>query len=154
MKKIIITSLLFSLCLGSLWSQEQRPSGELRQRLEAMKVAFITEKIGLSPEQAQQFWPLYNDYQDQQKAVRQKYKPQKRLQLMSDAELKTHLLNSLEQEAELLTLKRTFFETAQSSISIRQIVLLREAEKEFNKEVLRRMVERQRNARRRPGNNN
>jgi hypothetical protein len=117
-----------------------------------MKVAFITEKTGLTPEQAQNFWPLYNAYQAEQKSIRQKYRPGKRLEIMSDAELKTHLLNTLEQEEALLALKRQFFEDAQSSISIRQIVLLREAEQEFNKEVLRRMVDRQRNARRRPGN--
>lgn len=153
MRKIVISSLFFLLSFNSIWSQEQAPTGELRQRLEAMKVAFITEKTGLTPKQAQSFWPLYNVYQKEQKAVRQKYRPQKRLELMSDAELRTHLLNTLAQEAELLELKRGFFEAAQESISVRQVALLRQAEQEFNKEVLRRMVDRQRNARRRPGIN-
>lgn len=152
MKKIIITSLLFLAGISSLWSQNQESNGALRQQLEAMKVAFITEKIGLTPEQAQNFWPLYNAYQTEQKAVRKKYRPGKRLELMSDSELKTYLLNTLEQEETLLALKRQFFEDAQASISVRQIALLRKAEQEFNKEVLRKMVDRQRNAQRKPGN--
>lgn len=153
MKQIVITSLLILGQLGCLWSQGQRPTGEFRQKLEAMKVAFITEKINLTTEQAQQFWPLYNSFQENQKAIRQKYQPQKRLALMSDEEISTFLFNSLDQEAELLALKRKFFADAQDRITIRQIALLREAEKEFNKEVLRRMMEQQRNLRRRRNNN-
>ena len=31
-------------------------------RLEALKIAYITKKMDLSPEEAQKFWPIYNQY--------------------------------------------------------------------------------------------
>ncbi len=32
------------------------------QELKSQKIAFFTDKIGLTPEEAQIFWPIYNDY--------------------------------------------------------------------------------------------
>ena len=41
-----------------------------KEKIEAMKVAFITQKLDLSSKEAQVFWPLYNDYQDKLQALR------------------------------------------------------------------------------------
>jgi hypothetical protein len=39
-------------------------------RLEALKIAYITNKLNLSPEEAQRFWPIYNLYADELKSAR------------------------------------------------------------------------------------
>ncbi len=31
-------------------------------RLEALKIAYVTKKMDLSPDEAQRFWPFYNQY--------------------------------------------------------------------------------------------
>lgn len=35
------------------------------ERLNAYKIAFFTKKLNLSTQEAQRFWPVYNDYQNQ-----------------------------------------------------------------------------------------
>ncbi|HVU83461.1 MAG TPA: hypothetical protein VHC50_01380 [Puia sp.] len=40
-------------------------------RLEALKIAYITKKMDLSPEEAQKFWPIYNQYAAELKQARQ-----------------------------------------------------------------------------------
>lgn len=64
--KYIFTLLVF---IGSfqLVSQAQQRDGE---RLEALKVAYLTKKLSLTSEEAQKFWPVYNDYMDELKKVR------------------------------------------------------------------------------------
>ncbi len=149
-KTILFFSFILCSCL-SLGAQNEGPS---RQRIEAMKVGFITEKVGLSTEQAQVFWPFYNEYEEAKKAIRKKYRPSRKIDQMSDAELETQMLNSFKQEQELLDLKKVFFTKAKSVISIRQIALLRSAEQEFNREVLKRMVNlREKRQQRLNGNN-
>jgi hypothetical protein len=143
----IILLLLLALPILS-YAQD----GRLRGRIEAMKVAFITEKTGLSPEQAQQFWPMYNEYQDAQKAIRNKYPVNRNIEQLSDEALEAQMLRNFEREQELLDLKKTYFEKMQAVISLRQIALLNMAEQEFNKEVLRRMMNLQQ--RRQRQNNN
>ncbi|MDP4132167.1 MAG: hypothetical protein Q8939_18570 [Bacteroidota bacterium] len=41
-------------------------------RLEALKIAYITNKLNLSPEEAQKFWPIYNQYAVEIKVTRLK----------------------------------------------------------------------------------
>lgn len=64
--KYIFTLLVF---IGSfqLVSQAQQRDGE---RLEALKVAYLTKKLSLTSEEAQKFWPVYNEYMDELKKVR------------------------------------------------------------------------------------
>ena len=57
MKKITI--VLFFLLLHSYFCTAQQ--GDDR-KIEAIRVAFITRELNLSPQEAQQFWPVYNNY--------------------------------------------------------------------------------------------
>ena len=45
-------------------------------KVEALKVSFITEKISLTPQEAQSFWPLYNEYNDKIKFARKNFRHQ------------------------------------------------------------------------------
>ena len=38
--------------------------GRMNERIKAQKVAFITEKLSLTAEEAQQFWPIYNAFEE------------------------------------------------------------------------------------------
>lgn len=64
MKKFIaFTTCLFAAVL--LFAQPQgKPSDEQRkkewERIQAEKIAFITQELDLTPEEAQVFWPVYN----------------------------------------------------------------------------------------------
>ena len=40
-------------------------------RLEALKIAYITKNLDLSPEEAQKFWPVYNQYSAELKKARE-----------------------------------------------------------------------------------
>src|SRR5882762_10293643 len=48
-------------------AQRERPREGL---IETMKIAFITKRLNLTPEEAQRFWPIYNTYAGE---VRQAY---------------------------------------------------------------------------------
>mgnify|MGYP000632666591 FL=1 len=36
-----------------------------------MKIAFITKRLNLTPEESQRFWPVYNQYEAEKKQIRQ-----------------------------------------------------------------------------------
>lgn len=64
---LILLLSLVGLCNVHAHAQDGR-------RLEALKVAWLTKKLDLSPEEAQRFWPVYNRYTDEIRAVRQEQK--------------------------------------------------------------------------------
>ncbi len=54
--------LLFPLLALQFASQAQTKEGDIDDNIKSQKIAFFTEKLSLTPEEAQQFWPVYNDY--------------------------------------------------------------------------------------------
>jgi hypothetical protein len=64
MKRILLTVLFTSIFgIALLYSQER---GE---RIEALKVAFITKQLQLTAQEAQKFWPVYNGYENEMKSM-------------------------------------------------------------------------------------
>jgi len=62
MQKIIITIGLFLFIAGA-FAQPGKGKHEDFEKYKAMKVSFMTEKLELTPEEAQQFWPIYNEFE-------------------------------------------------------------------------------------------
>ena len=44
------------------------------ERIEALKVAYMTQTLKLTADEAQKFWPVYNSYMDEMKKVKQSNK--------------------------------------------------------------------------------
>jgi len=66
--KYIYTLILLSvLFLGSRNSFAQET--DKKQEIKSQKIAFFTDKIGLTPEEAQVFWPIYNAYWDRKNSI-------------------------------------------------------------------------------------
>lgn len=61
MKKICLI-ITFAFIAGFAKAQEDIPSEKQQQNIEALKVAFISKELALTPEEAQKFWPVYNQY--------------------------------------------------------------------------------------------
>jgi hypothetical protein len=53
-----IAAALFMLMIAGGLEAQNSP----KEKVEAMRVAFITNRLDLSPEEAKQFWPIYNSY--------------------------------------------------------------------------------------------
>lgn len=57
MKKFIIPILVLFISINT-FSQSKK------DKIKALKVSFLTERLELTPEEAQKFWPVYNAYDD------------------------------------------------------------------------------------------
>jgi Skp family chaperone for outer membrane proteins len=62
MKKSVLISAL--ICILSFASFAQRGNPEIDfEKFKSQKIAFITEKLNLTPKEAQEFWPVYNQFE-------------------------------------------------------------------------------------------
>ena len=68
MKKLYILSILICIA-GFARAQEEIPSEKRQQDIEALKVAFISRELELTPDEAQKFWPVYNQYSKELKTI-------------------------------------------------------------------------------------
>ena len=150
----IRNTFLVALTLISFSSFAQRGGnwrGE-REKLEALKVAFITQELALSPEEAQQFWPVYNAMEEELKTLR-KEKWGNRIKAgaglnfdtMTDEELEERLDKEFESIEQETAIKRKYFEQLKGVIPMRKVVLLYRAEERFKVKLLHELKKRRDN---------
>ncbi|MCY7420528.1 MAG: hypothetical protein LH478_02165 [Chitinophagaceae bacterium] len=66
MKKILLLTLFLLNINYFCYSQAENR----RNNIEAIQIAYLTRDLSLSVEEAQKFWPVYNEYRDELLAVR------------------------------------------------------------------------------------
>ncbi len=146
----ISTSLILLLAI-SQWSFAQGPpppdGGKGRDKIEAAKIGLISERLGLTPEEAEKFWPVYNEYSQKRREnhrqfqeARRKYNPE----TASDRETEEMLRLGRQTKERQLKIEKEYSERLLSVISSRQLLSLQEAEREFREMLLKRLEQRQR----------
>ncbi len=62
MKKMFTLMMIVALSLtGYVYAQDQ-PDPKEQEKIQALEIAFISRKLNLTTEEAQRFWPIYNEY--------------------------------------------------------------------------------------------
>ena len=73
--KTFFTLVTGLLIFTSTNAQRQRPDMDARvaelKKIQAMELAFITKELNLNPQEAQKFWPIFNQYRNDLKQAAQ-----------------------------------------------------------------------------------
>ncbi|MGJ8745301.1 sensor of ECF-type sigma factor [Polaribacter sp.] len=72
MKKLYYILLCTAFYSISLVAQSNNQEG--KDKIKALKVAYFTEQLELTTKEAQEFWPLYNAYDQEQRLLRHEFK--------------------------------------------------------------------------------
>jgi hypothetical protein len=108
--------------------------GNNKERIHAIKVGFITEKIQLTTDQAAKFWPVYNRYEDERGTLRRnfyaKYPRDKQQDQQSSMQ---YVDDNLAYQEQQVALKRKYKDEFLKIISAQQLAQLYQAEREFKK---------------------
>lgn len=145
MKHTIITLLL--LLPAFVWGQMGHPSElspEKRKEIEGMKVAYLTTKMDLTPEEAQVFWPVYNQFRDEmdthRSEGRKKFKTFKINQdELTDDELVEHMKFKFDHERERIVIEERYFKKFVDTLSPQKVLAMMEAEEGFKRELLKKV---------------
>jgi Spy/CpxP family protein refolding chaperone len=148
MKTKIIYPIVFLLISTLSFSQGFK---EKKEKVKALKVAYITEQLDLTKEEAQKFWPIYNAFDDKQaelrhekmRAILDRFEPGN-VDKLSEKDASTLLTQMEVVEESLFTLRKKFIKDLQGVLSAKKIVKLKKAEEDFNRTLLKQMKERRR----------
>lgn len=146
-----ILILSFFLLGNSTFSQpgQQKFFKEKRDKIKAQKIAFITDKLDLSPETAQVFWPVYNEAEEvkekEMKNFRENYNIRKiDLDELSEQEVMEIADGYILHHDKMNDIDKLYHAKYKTVLTPKQIVLLYEAEKEFKLVLLKQVREHQR----------
>ncbi len=146
--KNYISILAFLILATGVTAQEQKERKEDKKRkqkserrdsrMEAKKIGYITEELDLSTEEAQKFWPVYNEFQEKMKSLNEETRKKGRSDKdFNDAEAETFLNTIFEREQTKLDLKKTYFKKMETAISKAKVAKLYTIENKFRDKVYR-----------------
>jgi hypothetical protein len=72
MKKYVLIIVVFINSLFTAKAQDdlQGDDNKRQEKIQALYVAYITQKLELSPDEAQKFWPVHTQFTNELKAVK------------------------------------------------------------------------------------
>lgn len=147
--KRLITLVLAALIAAPLFAQPEGPERlrQKKEKVDAMKAAFITQELELTPEEAQKFWPVFNEMDKKIEAYRLKDVEQhmkmreegKTLEDLSDDEVNKMMIERFNDEAAILEIKKAYHEKYLKILGTKRTARLYMAERKFQRELMRKM---------------
>lgn len=116
-------------------------------KIKSLKVAFITERVDLTSNEATMFWPVYNEHEDALAQIRRKERLEIKSKMvdfenLSDTEANKLLDQLIELEKEKQQLNVEFLSNIREVISPKKTFLLIKAEEDFKRRLLKQIQQR------------
>jgi len=146
MKNAIIFSILLITAAAGFSQGPPGPPPVDEEKIEALRIAFLTRYLDLSVEEAQKFWPVYNKMQDEIKVIINKEKDLrsgKQIDKMTDEDLNKMINEHFDNEQKLLDIKKKYAEEFKKVLVLKKVALLADAENEFKREMIKHARDKQ-----------
>lgn len=152
--KNLLFALLMALCSAGAFAQEpedlppdvpQTVDPKVRQKVEAARIGLISQRLGLTPDQAEKFWPIYNEFNLKRMEKRQEYRQAQRQinpnnpDPQKEGDLVTLGLKIKQDE---LNLEKDYSGRIMKVVTAQQFLSLRKAEQEFKTLILNQLQQR------------
>ena len=136
MKNLIILLFVFSTSFS--FSQTETKN----DKVETMKIAFLTNKLNLTAKEAQSFWPLYNEYSQKMDVLRRAKKSEydeikSKNSTPTDKEIESYMEEVFLTKQKELDLQKEYYNKYTKILSMKKVAQLYQAENQFKKELLR-----------------
>ena len=136
-----IFPILLVLISTSFYGQN---NNQKKEKIKALKIAFITNELNLTTSEATAFWPVYNSYDEKQYNLRREKSKTFRDKIqnasadkLSDKEAISVLKTMEDIDDKLYQLRKKMNSDLSSILSPVKMVRLKKAEEDFNRSLLK-----------------
>lgn len=129
--KTLLVLIVCSLITLGAYAQ---PGGNRHDKIQNLKIAFISKKLNLSSKSAKEFWPVYNQYDNAKQRLFRKYRSKYRDQKLSMQDIE----HRMEREKEFLDLRKKYINRFAKILTPVQIADLKRSERQFKRLLLKR----------------
>ncbi len=140
---VLIVTLM--ICTIPISAQEE-PKSDKEQEIKSQRIAFFTDKIGLTPDEAQVFWPIYNAYWDRKNSIIADRKEKmtyfaENFEIMSNEEMIKYADQYIHYEMELAELLDQYHIKFKEILPIDKVMKIYLADYEFKTYLLKKIRE-------------
>jgi len=143
--KHFIAKTIFGLTVvmfcPTAYGQPPKSPEDKREQIESLKISFITQKLDLTRDEAQSFWPVYNEYYDALQSLRNERREElrsysERFEQLSDKEMTDMVDKQIIYRQRELDVRKKYHAEFKSVLPVKKVALLYRAEDEFKAKVL------------------
>jgi hypothetical protein len=131
--------LSFLICLAIALPVSAQEKAQRSQQIEAVKIAFITQKLNLKSSEAEKFWPVYNSYQ---KEMREVFKLRREAKNKKDSNAGDKLSGELDFESRILDIRKKYKQEFSKVLPGEKVSQFYEAEREFREQMIKELKDR------------
>jgi hypothetical protein len=140
----ILVLALFALF--SRTAQAQPGGGRFEEKIKSLRIAYFTEKLSLTPDEAKVFWPVYDGYADEMDVVRKKTRMMRKdvkwnFDTMTDKDLSDMADEYLDLRRKEYEITNKYASQFKSVLSPRKLVLFYKADNEFSVWLIKKIRE-------------
>lgn len=142
MKKLglVLGIICLTLSLFAQGGGQGHLTDEKKKEFEVQKIAYITQELKLTPQEAEKFWPLYNEMQDEIRKAWEHRRPGKgKTADLTEEQARQRLETFLSSEEKMLKIKKEYYQRIADTLSAKKLLLLFEAERNFQKQLMKKL---------------
>lgn len=141
MKKLLSIALSFYLLTNALIAQPPPQDEPGNEKIEALKIGYITKRLDLTAAESQKFWPVYNQYEAEKKEIRKStigtIKELKEDGDFTNAEAEAAIAKHLEFKSRDLELTKKYVAEFRKILPATKVAKLVTAEEHFKKMLMK-----------------
>ncbi|MEJ6583117.1 MAG: hypothetical protein QNL61_00550 [Crocinitomicaceae bacterium] len=153
-----VALVLFMIPIAFGQENKRENSKEKKEKIEQMKITFITNELALTIEESDKFWPVYNEMESKLKTEkRTQRKLEKELRenhsTLSDADSKSKVTAIFDSEQKEIAIKRDYYNKIGDQIGYKKSTKLLSLEQKFKRELMQQLKEKKQGGQAQPNQN-
>lgn len=144
MFRIVLISIILGSSVSALFAQHHRGRDSNMEKFKSMKISYLTEKLELTPAEAEKFWPVYNQHEIARNDLSQKRRMRSKElasqeTTISDKEAEEIIDQHIRLRQEALQLDVEFHNKLKTILGPKKVMQLYMAENQFREEMLKKL---------------
>ena len=135
-----IVGLLFCLCMQA--KAQDADNAGLRDKIRAAEITYLSQQLNLTPEEAQKFWPIYNNYTREVEVLIAERRRTRKEDKKDDATARQALDKEMDIEQKLVDVRKRYNQEFLKALPARKAGNVFKAEREFRGQLIRQLKER------------
>lgn len=140
----LVTGFLLMSIMNPLFAKEnpgKKSKEDKKAKIEELRKKFYNEKLSLTEAEQKAFWPVYDEYKQKEKALRDsfraKYKPNDVI-FMDDKQAEAYLNAVIKLNDDQNNLYKEYVGKMKAVIPVKKVAMLPMVEKEFRKQMFKK----------------
>lgn len=142
----LLLLFFFAVSLDSNAQNPNRQPNPKREKVQQLKIAYFTEQLNLSTEEAEKFWPIYHEMNKKVNAKKREAKDAAKAlkdgaETLTEAEFKQKADEAFDANIEEAKLRKEYHEKIAAVIGYKKAAKLLSLEAQFKRELLKRLTD-------------